>query len=233
MASVINLPLFYLLFVFGFTSINGQSQEVSQLENYFYRTCLKYSGSTEPFNKLRADFYEMYEYFKVSSQLLPVRKKDFCKDDVPRLITRIKNVETDMKACLPHNDTSQAVFIKESLIEFLRFLCDKVQTRLFSSEVTMCREKIESSPSQELDYCLNRIFPPTNGLLTKKDLCDDLSIARKCVALLLEQQCPSSQLTKDLNQEFFSHLEKPCNGCGYLSLNISSLILLLLVHFLK
>lgn len=107
----------------GFTNIKCQSQEINQLENYFYKTCLKYSGNSETFNKLRADIYEMYEYFKASSQLLPAKKKEFCKHEVPRLTFRIKNIEVDIKSCLPGNDTFLALFARQSFEEFLHFLC--------------------------------------------------------------------------------------------------------------
>ncbi|XP_060528686.1 uncharacterized protein LOC132703446 isoform X2 [Cylas formicarius] len=150
------------------------------------------------------------------------------------LKVRIQEVSKDLRPCLPANEKFFAEFIEESFKEFLHFLCHdngEYTRRFFSADGSQCRTQIENSNTNDLENCLNRIFSPSHSYITKKEMCDDVVVARKCFAKLIEIHCPSSLNFKQLNEIFFDFVGKPCGSCLHY---ISGLIMLacLLVNVL-
>ncbi|XP_066246173.1 uncharacterized protein [Euwallacea similis] len=219
-----------------FLAVQSSAQatsELSKLESFYYNKCLKISGSPEPFNKLRTDVYEMYKYLQYTIEYLPAEHRLFCGEKRKNLLYRANEIKDDLNACLPREEKFFARFLKESFHEFLHFLCHNDATysiKFFNSETKQCRENIERSNGNDLEYCLNRIFSPSRTYVTQLEICDDLKVTRKCFTQLIEKNCPRSHDTNNLNSVFFDFISQPCSACT----NSMSLIMgfcLVLLHF--
>lgn len=232
--------MFKFLFYLGVLATAVQSiqaegnPEITKLERFYYDKCLKNTGNTAAFDKLRTDTYETNKYFEYAFQFLPDQRQTFCTNERTNLIHRIKEIENDLKPCLSPSEKYLAGFLKESFTELLHFFCHNngvYAKRFFSSEGAQCRQRIENANSNDLDNCLNRIFSPTRSFITKNEMCDDITVARKCFTQLLDVYCPNSQDFKRLNQIFFDYIGKPCGSCIHL---ISSFAIVgsVLLHFL-
>jgi len=211
--------------------ITAQVPEVTRLEKFYYDKCLKTTGKAETFDRLRTDVYEMYKYFQYAFQFLPENKNVFCNSERSNLAYRAKDVEKDLKACLAPDEQFLPVFLRTSFEELLHFFCHndgEYTTRFFSTETSQCRNSIESSKSNDLDNCLNRIFAPVRNHITKAELCDDVTVARKCYTQLVELHCPRSYDVKRLNTIFFDYVRKPCSSCVF---GLNSLLVVGLVLF--
>lgn len=175
----------------------------------------------------------MLQYLKYAFAFLPNQKQTFCDSERKNLVVRIKEIEKDLSKCFKNDEDYLPGFIRKSFQEFLHFLCHndgEYSTRFFTPAVTDCRSRIENSTSNDLEYCLNRIFPPSNGNLLKKDMCDDLTVMKKCFVQALDNHCRTTYEAKNLNEIFFNYIQKPCNGAGYLSSGTLILFFALLLH---
>ncbi|XP_066149882.1 uncharacterized protein [Euwallacea fornicatus] len=209
------------------------TSEVSQLETFYYNKCLKVSGSVEPFIKLRTDVYEMYKYLQYAIDYLPAQHSLFCGEQRKNLLYRANEIKNDLNACLPMEEKFFAKFLKESFQEFLHFLCHNdaaYSMKFFSSETKQCRENIDRSRGNDLEYCLNRIFSPTKSYVTQSEICDDLKVTRKCFTQFVETNCPKSYDTKNLNSKFFDFISQPCSACAN-SVSLIMIFCLVLLHF--
>ncbi|XP_076265311.1 uncharacterized protein LOC143199402 isoform X2 [Rhynchophorus ferrugineus] len=195
--------------------------------------CLKYSGNSDAFYKLSADVIETSIYFILTTPELPANMESFCAKEVPKLTDRIKVIETDLQFCLPSNDTFPALFLRHSLVDFLHFACEKYQSGSITSDVALCMKKFENVPTEEYEDCSKSVISiwPVDVAPTRRDVCNALSIARTCFTQRLRQKCPSSLETKDLNEEFFDYIERPCSGSAYLSMNTYFLLCSLLLQY--
>lgn len=117
-------------------SLCQETAEISKLEKFYYDKCLKNSGRTEPFEKLRTDVYEMYKYFQYAIEYLPEHKSQFCGDQRKNLVYRANEIKADLKVCLPTNEKFLAGLLKESFDEFLHFLCHNKGTYTTSECLT-------------------------------------------------------------------------------------------------
>jgi len=146
-------------------------------------------------------------------------------------LTEQKMWKKDLKAFLAPDEQFLPVFLRTSFEELLHFFCHndgEYTTRFFSTETSQCRNSIESSKSNDLDNCLNRIFAPVRNHITKAELCDDVTVARKCYTQLVELHCPRSYDVKRLNTIFFDYVRKPCSSCVF---GLNSLLVVGLVLF--
>ncbi|XP_050303837.1 uncharacterized protein LOC126741467 [Anthonomus grandis grandis] len=187
--------------------------EISKLEKYLYDRCQ--NGKPGDFEKLRTDVYEMYEYMKKVSQLLPNEREYFCKTERPNLAYRAEQIGKDFNSCMPKEEKFFGQFFRDSFNGYLHFLCHnhgEYSRRFFSQENTQCRQTIAQSNSNDLENCMNRIFPPSKGHIKKAELCDDVTVLRKCFSQLLQVYCPNTSDLKRLNEIFFDNIERPCNG---------------------
>ncbi|CAH1134858.1 unnamed protein product [Ceutorhynchus assimilis] len=207
-----------ILSAFQISFAQQSNTEISQLETFYYNKCLKNTGRQEAFEKLRTNAYEMYKYFEYAFQYLPDKRKTFCDSERSNLVYRVKEIETDLKTCLDQQEKFLAGFFRKSFEEFLHFFCHhngEYSTRFFSIEGRQCREAIENAKSSDLDNCLNRIFAPSKSHITQQEMCDDVTVTKKCFAQLLEVHCPTSRDMKQLNGIFFDYLAKPCSSCSF------------------
>ncbi|CAH1156013.1 unnamed protein product [Phaedon cochleariae] len=204
-----------------------------KLAEHFFFKCQNRTKTTVAFDKLYADSVEFKTDLQYAFSFIPTKKSTFCDSQKRQLENRLVEISNDLKPCLAPQEQYLANFIRESSKEFLHFLCHKNGENIdefFHPRSAACRSALETDGSTEIGVCFSRIFKPASGTPSKKELCEDLTTAKKCFAEVLNQRCPTYTAYKILNEDFFKYVSKPCSGCTFF-LNTLMLVASVMVSY--
>lgn len=223
-----------VLFIVFVGLASAQTDPYQTLSNHWFNKCFNQTKDTSSFDKLYADGVEFKRYLKYAFKFIPEEKKLFCDKERYILENKMKEFARDLKLCLSQQEKFMEDFLFESFKELLHFLChnngEYINT-FYSSKAAECRTKLSNTDYPNLDNCFAKLINPTSSVLTKKIVCGDLEVVKKCFSEALEYQCPSFGSYKKLNEDFFSYISKPCSGCAF---NLNSLLFMasLLISFI-
>ncbi|XP_072379161.1 uncharacterized protein [Diabrotica undecimpunctata] len=189
----------------------------NKLADHWFNKCNNETKQTLAFDKLYSNSVEFKRYLKYTFKFIPGEKKIFCDRERDILKTRMKELAKDMRPCLPQKEKFFEQFIYDSFNEILHFLCHNNGEHIdafFSARSSECRNRLFNTENPNLGNCFSGIFRPASGL-TKKDLCADYGVVKKCFAEALALNCPADGGYKKLNEDFFSYASKPCSGCAF------------------
>ncbi|VEN55815.1 unnamed protein product [Callosobruchus maculatus] len=221
-----------ICFLYLLSVVEGQAQQAGpfdKLAEYYYYKCWNTTRNEKIFAELNKDGTELQDRLKFSFELLPEGKKYFCNEQRKLLEGLMQKFSADLETCLPEPEKYIADFLKKSGEEFLHFFCHnngENLDRIFSTSPTsqQCKDSLSSSvTSTELASCFSRIFKPMSSYVKKQELCDDVTIAKKCVIQLVNDKCPRSDNYQKLSSEFFRYISKPCSGCVF---SLSTLLII-------
>ncbi|XP_018579106.1 uncharacterized protein LOC108917131 [Anoplophora glabripennis] len=218
---------FLCVLVIALGNCQNELSNTHKIKEYFSNKCYGQTHDHMHYTNLSNEFSKFEGYLQRISAMIPDRRKDFCEHERRQINNEFHTVVKYMEPCLSPQEKYMSEFLKISFGEFLHFLCHnngEYTKRLFSPQNEQCRGDVTS----KLSTCSGRIFKPSSGYLTKKDICEDMSVAEKCLDAVVNENCASSPAYKDLVKTFFRYISKPCSGC----VNQISILLLALSVFL-
>ncbi|KAJ8920142.1 hypothetical protein NQ315_011801 [Exocentrus adspersus] len=197
--------------------LDNHEQLADKISEHFYYKCYNQTKDLKVFQKLSNDVSQFMRYLEYTFTFIPDRKQIFCDSERKQLDLRIREITGDLRPCLSAQEAFLGDFIETSFREFTHFMCHNNGENidiLFSSRHRQCKAYMEEdNTSSDTYYCFGKMFRPLSGYITKKELCDDITVARKCMATTIDIKCNAPDAYMDLNTRFFDYISKPCSGC--------------------